>query len=157
MAPEPKCSDCELYPFRTVSALTGVTAVTLRAWERLYGLVQPRRTPKGRRLYGRADIERIRRVLQLLERGISISQARRVLEAEEAAAGDPAGRVPAIPFGIEDLPEIQAQVPLVIDLDRLVRQPAADRVARLAPRAGLALRRTVRLASGDVAHVMGTS
>lgn len=91
MEPEPKVSDGELYPIRTVSALTGVNAVTLRAWERRYGLVQPRRTPKGHRLYGRADIERIRRVLQLLERGISISQARRVLEAEEAAAGDPAG------------------------------------------------------------------
>jgi len=91
MEPETKASDGELYPIRTVSALTGVNAVTLRAWERRYGLVQPRRTPKGHRLYSRADIERIRRVLQLLERGISISQARRVLEAEEAAAGDPAG------------------------------------------------------------------
>ena len=30
---------------------TGVAAVTLRAWERRYGLIKPKRTPKGHRLY----------------------------------------------------------------------------------------------------------
>ncbi len=89
--PELERSDGELYPIRTVSALTGVNAVTLRAWERRYGLVQPRRTPKGHRLYSRSDIERIRRVLLLLERGISISQARRVLDTAESGGGGPAG------------------------------------------------------------------
>lgn len=65
-----------LYPIRTVSSLTGVNAVTLRAWERRYGLIQPQRTPKGHRLYTREDIERIERVLTLLNQGISISQVK---------------------------------------------------------------------------------
>ena len=46
-----------LYPIRTVSTLTGVHPVTLRAWERRYGLIRPHRTPKGHRLYTRADVD----------------------------------------------------------------------------------------------------
>ena len=56
-------------PIRTIASLTGVSAVTLRAWERRYGLVRPSRTPKGHRLYSHQHVERIRRVLALVERG----------------------------------------------------------------------------------------
>ena len=44
-------ADQELFPIRTVSAETGVNPITLRAWERRYGLVNPRRTDTGHRLY----------------------------------------------------------------------------------------------------------
>lgn len=74
----------ELFPIRTVSTLTGVNPVTLRAWERRYGIVQPQRTPKGHRLYSVEDVERIHRVLGLLDRGISIGQVRQLLEASAA-------------------------------------------------------------------------
>ncbi len=73
-----------LYPIRTISAMTGVNPVTLRAWERRYGLIQPQRTPKGHRLYTEQDLERIQQILMLLERGIPISQAKSVLEGREA-------------------------------------------------------------------------
>ena len=63
-----------LYPIRAVSSLTGVNAVTLRAWERRYGLITPHRTEKGHRLYTRADIDRINRIVELINSGISISQ-----------------------------------------------------------------------------------
>mgnify|MGYP000620965887 FL=1 len=56
-----------VYPIRTISNLTGVNAVTLRAWERRYGLIRPKRTPKGHRLYTESDLERIKRVLELLD------------------------------------------------------------------------------------------
>jgi len=69
-------------PIRTVSSLTGVNAITLRAWERRYGLIEPLRTPKGHRLYTHEHIERIRRVLALLERGVPISQARTLIDQE---------------------------------------------------------------------------
>jgi len=62
------------YPIRTVAQLTGVNPVTLRAWERRYGLVRPQRTPKGHRLYSRQDIVLIRQVLGWLEQGIPIGQ-----------------------------------------------------------------------------------
>ena len=74
-----------VYPIRTISNLTGVNAVTLRAWERRYGLIRPHRTPKGHRLYTERDLERIKRVLELLDQGVAISQASQLLDrpAEE--------------------------------------------------------------------------
>lgn len=72
----------ELVPIRTVSQMTGVNPVTLRAWERRYGLIKPKRTPKGHRLYSRDDIDLINRVLALLDRGMSIGQVRNALENE---------------------------------------------------------------------------
>ena len=57
-----------LYPIRTVSEVSGVNAITLRAWERRYGLFKPKRTPKGHRLYSEKDILRIREVLALLKK-----------------------------------------------------------------------------------------
>lgn len=76
----------EHVPIRTVSALTGVNSITLRAWERRYGLVRPLRTAKGHRLYTHEHVELIRRVVALLERGIPVSQAREVVEREARAA-----------------------------------------------------------------------
>jgi len=78
-------SDVELFPIRTVSSLTGVNSITLRAWERRYGLVQPVRTPTGHRLYRRDEIDLIHRVVGLLDKGISISQVQRVLRQQPQA------------------------------------------------------------------------
>ena len=79
-----------LYPIRTVSSLTGVNAVTLRAWERRHGLIRPRRTPKGHRLYSREDIERIQRTVELLGRGLAISQIGPLLDpAQTMSAREP--------------------------------------------------------------------
>ena len=75
-------------PIRTVSALTGVNAVTLRAWERRYGLARPLRTPKGHRLYGEAQVEEIQRVLALMRTGVAIGQVRAALAAAAAPAED---------------------------------------------------------------------
>ena len=75
----------EQFPIRTVSALTGVSTVTLRAWERRYGLLCPVRTPSGHRLYTHAHVEEVRRVLALVERGIPVSRVRQVLDAHAAS------------------------------------------------------------------------
>ncbi|WP_299256108.1 MerR family transcriptional regulator [uncultured Kushneria sp.] len=79
-----------LYPIREVSRLTGVNSVTLRAWERRYGLIQPRRTPKGHRLYAREDIERVERILQWLNRGVPVSQVGELLD--QASNDTPASK-----------------------------------------------------------------
>lgn len=80
--------NAERLPIRTISALTGVKAMTLRAWERRYGLIKPNRTPKGHRTYTHAHVERIRRVLTLIDRGVPVGRVRELLDAEPAA---PAG------------------------------------------------------------------
>jgi predicted site-specific integrase-resolvase len=61
-----------LYPIGTVSEITGVNAVTLRAWERRYGLIKPERTPKGHRLYSKTDVDKIQHILEQLGRGIAM-------------------------------------------------------------------------------------
>lgn len=72
-----------LYPIRTVSRLTGVPAVTLRAWERRHGILHPTRTDKGHRLYTEGDVDRVRQVVALLERGVAVGQAGSLLAPEE--------------------------------------------------------------------------
>ena len=69
-----------LLPIRTVSTLTGVNAVTIRAWERRYNLITPQRTPKGHRLYTHQDVERIRQIVELLKQGISVGHVKPLLD-----------------------------------------------------------------------------
>ena len=73
-----------LYPIRTVSDLTDVNAITLRAWERRYGLFEPVRKASGHRLYTQAHIDLITRVVGLLDRGMRIGQIKAQLEAENS-------------------------------------------------------------------------
>ncbi|QGZ31311.1 MerR family transcriptional regulator [Stutzerimonas stutzeri] len=68
-----------LLPIREVSRLTGVNPVTLRAWERRYGLIQPIRTESGHRLYSKANVEAIRSILAWTERGVAVSKVGSIL------------------------------------------------------------------------------
>ncbi len=76
----------DLYPIREVSRLTGVNPVTLRAWERRYGLLVPHRTDSGHRLYSMADIERVRKVTAWIDRGVAVSKVASIIDREVAAS-----------------------------------------------------------------------
>ncbi|MCF4994106.1 MerR family transcriptional regulator [Pseudomonas syringae] len=69
----------ELFPIREVARLTGVNPVTLRAWERRYGLIVPTRTESGHRLYSMTDIERVRSILDWIDRGVAVSKVGKIL------------------------------------------------------------------------------
>jgi DNA-binding transcriptional MerR regulator len=60
------------------SARTGVSAETLRAWERRYGLLSPARTDGGRRLYSTADEAVVRAMKDGMARGMPAAEAARV-------------------------------------------------------------------------------
>ena len=60
------------YPVRLVALRTGLTPHVLRAWERRYGVVIPTRSEGGQRLYSDLDIERLRRLRRLTDRGHAI-------------------------------------------------------------------------------------
>lgn len=68
-------------PIREISRLTGVNSVTLRAWERRYGLIKPLRTNKGHRLYSRDDVELIKTIQAWLARGLAIGKVSELLES----------------------------------------------------------------------------
>ena len=73
----------DLFPIREVSRLTGVNPVTLRAWERRYGLIQPTRTESGHRLYSMTDIERVRNIVEWIDRGVAVSKIGKILAKTE--------------------------------------------------------------------------
>ncbi|PSS58119.1 MerR family transcriptional regulator [Pseudomonas sp. BBP2017] len=74
----------ELFPIREVSRLTGINPVTLRAWERRYGLIQPTRTESGHRLYSQADIDDVRSILGWIERGVAVSKVGKILARSQS-------------------------------------------------------------------------
>jgi len=56
---------------------------TLRMYE-ARGLIEPKRSPKGTRLYSHADVERLRRIQELTtELGMNLAGVERVFELEE--------------------------------------------------------------------------
>ncbi|WP_018693269.1 MerR family transcriptional regulator [Algicola sagamiensis] len=69
-----------LYTIKEVSDLTGVNPVTLRAWQRRYGLLTPLRTEKGHRLFRPEDIDRIHEILAWLDKGVSVGKIKPLLE-----------------------------------------------------------------------------
>lgn len=74
----------ELFPIREVARMTGVNPVTLRAWERRYGLIQPTRTESGHRLYSLSDIEKVRSILAWIDRGVAVSKVGKILAKTES-------------------------------------------------------------------------
>jgi DNA-binding transcriptional MerR regulator len=77
----------KLYTIGTVSKLTGVGAITLRAWERRHGLIVPVRKESGHRLYTRQHIDQINRITALTQQGVRISQISPAMLETEVAAG----------------------------------------------------------------------
>jgi MerR family transcriptional regulator, light-induced transcriptional regulator len=59
---------------RLTASRTGLTPHTLRAWERRYGAVSPSRSEGGQRLYTDLDVQRLKLLRRLTERGHSISR-----------------------------------------------------------------------------------
>jgi methanogenic corrinoid protein MtbC1 len=64
----------KIHPIRYVALQTGLTAHVIRAWERRYGAVKPKRTQKNRRLYSEADIERLKLLKKAIGGGHGIGQ-----------------------------------------------------------------------------------
>ncbi|SFR62772.1 MerR family transcriptional regulator [Thiomicrospira sp. ALE5] len=68
-----------LYPIREISRLTGIKPITLRAWERRYGLVEPVRTTSGHRLYTENHLAIIKEAMMLVATGLPISQVKGII------------------------------------------------------------------------------
>ena len=69
-----------------LSRRVGVGAETLRAWERRYGVLRPRRTGGGYRVYDRVDEVRARRMRELIDGGLAASEAANAVTAQSTEA-----------------------------------------------------------------------
>jgi len=63
------------FNLKAVVQETGLKPDTLRAWERRYGLPQPRRTESGHRIYSQRDIDILKWLIDRQDEGLSISRA----------------------------------------------------------------------------------
>ena len=76
-------SDRPIYMISIAAELVGVHPQTLRMYE-AKGLVRPKRTPGGTRVYSEADIDRLRIVQRLTtELGLNLAGAELVLRLED--------------------------------------------------------------------------
>lgn len=89
-------SDEPKYSVQRVSDLTGINPVTLRAWERRYGVVKPGRDDNRYRLYSDRDLAILRWLINKKSSGVSISTASANLHDMIAQDNWPE----VIPFGI---------------------------------------------------------
>lgn len=71
-----------LYTIGEVAELCEVNPVTLRAWQRRYGLLKPQRTDGGHRLFDESDIDRIREIKHWIENGVQVSKVKSLLSSE---------------------------------------------------------------------------
>jgi methanogenic corrinoid protein MtbC1 len=63
-----------MYSIKAITTLTGLSAETLRAWERRYEGVTPARSDNGRRLYSQQDLEKLTLLAELTRSGHTISK-----------------------------------------------------------------------------------
>jgi MerR family transcriptional regulator/heat shock protein HspR len=74
-----------LYIISVAAELAGVHAQTLRIYERK-GLIEPARTQGGSRRYSDHDIDRLRRIQELTNQGVSLVGVAKLLEMEARLA-----------------------------------------------------------------------
>ena len=79
-----------IYNIKAVSSMLDLLPVTLRAWERRYGLPQPHRGEQGYRLYSPYDVRLLRWLKQQSDSGMSIGQAVKYLNELRSNGNDPA-------------------------------------------------------------------
>src|SRR5229473_1459173 len=80
-------SDRGVFMISVAAELAEMHPQTLRMYE-ARGLIEPRRSPKGTRLYSHADVERLRRIQEMTaELGLNLAGVERVFELEAQLAG----------------------------------------------------------------------
>ena len=103
-----------MYSIKQASIRSGVSVPLIRAWERRYGVVSPRRTPSGYRLYDDEAVATLIRVRELTDTGWNASEASRaVLAGEVSIASGP--RQSSSPAGL-DAQQHQAEL-----IERFIR------------------------------------
>jgi MerR family transcriptional regulator/heat shock protein HspR len=76
-------SDRGVFMISVAAELADMHPQTLRMYEQR-GLIEPKRSPKGTRLYSHEDVERLRRIQQMTaELGLNLAGVERVLELEQ--------------------------------------------------------------------------
>jgi MerR family transcriptional regulator, light-induced transcriptional regulator len=114
-----------------LSRRVGVSDHVLRAWERRYGLLDPQRSSGGFRLYTEDDERRVRRMVTLLDQGLSASEAARVALAAVPTNGHrpgPPGTPPEVPPSRASRAELAVRRRQLAEHLEAFEEPAAQQV-----------------------------
>src|SRR3954464_9271341 len=74
-------SDRGVFMISVAAEIADMHPQTLRMYEQR-GLIEPKRSPKGTRLYSHRDVDRLRRIQELTELGMNLAGVERVFELE---------------------------------------------------------------------------
>lgn len=72
-----------VYSIGEVAERCGINPVTLRAWQRRYGLLKPQRSEGGHRQFDDEDIQRIEEIKRWVESGVPVGKVKALLEGED--------------------------------------------------------------------------
>jgi len=115
-------TDRGVFMISVAAQLANMHPQTLRMYE-ARGLIEPKRSPKGTRLYSQEDVERLRRIQEMTaELGLNLAGVERVLSLEE--------EIDSMHERIEqiELEALQAQVRLAEELEAVRRSFRAELV-----------------------------
>jgi len=76
------------YSIGDVAERCGINPVTLRAWQRRYGLLKPQRSIGGHRQFDEDDIQRIVEIKRWVDSGVPVGKVKALLEQDEVANHD---------------------------------------------------------------------
>ena len=109
---------CSVYTVKHVARMTGISADTVRMWERRYGVVEPARSEGGYRLYDEAAVRRLAAMQALVAAGWSPRLAAEQVKTGSAAPLGPGGDAEPGPRPGEGVAAGRPSlVPLAQDLD----------------------------------------
>ena len=78
-----------VWPVGRVAAMLGISAMTLRSWERRYGIGPSQRSQGQHRRYTQAEVDRLRRMQLLIQQGTSPVDAARLSHLQVPALREP--------------------------------------------------------------------
>ena len=109
-----------VFMISVAAELANMHPQTLRTYE-ARGLIEPKRSPKGTRLYSREDIDRLRRIQEMTaELGLNLAGVERVLNLE-AEVNDMHARIEEL-----EVKALHAQVELAERLEEVRRSFRAE-------------------------------
>ena len=110
-------SDRGVFMISVAAELAEMHPQTLRMYE-ARGLIEPKRSPKGTRLYSHADVDRLRRIQEMTaELGMNLAGVERVFELESQIEGM-TRRMEALERRAE---ELQSEIARLEELKREVK------------------------------------
>jgi MerR family transcriptional regulator, heat shock protein HspR len=115
-------TDRGVFMISVAAELANMHPQTLRTYE-ARGLITPKRSPRGTRLYSQEDVERLRRIQEMTaELGLNLAGVERVLDLE-AEVNDMHARIEAL-----EVQALHAQVELAERLEEVRRSFRAELV-----------------------------